>query len=64
MEYAVNDFTKEELKIIFLNLCVNEKTDGIFRKISRMISTKCEHVGLFKSGEEIYCAKCGELYSE
>ena len=33
----MNDFTKDELKTIILNLCVNPKTNDVFFKIKDMI---------------------------
>ncbi len=38
----MNDFTKEELETIFLNLCVNDKTKEIIQKLSHMIYNYCE----------------------
>jgi glutaredoxin-related protein len=33
----MNDFTKEELKIIAINLCINEKTLKVLEKLQSMI---------------------------
>jgi hypothetical protein len=50
----MNDFTKEELEIIYLNLCVNPKTHDILKKIEGLHQNYCEHE-LTASG---YCKKC------
>ena len=39
----MNDFTKEELQIIFLHLCVTPVTTPIIDKITSMIDDYCEH---------------------
>lgn len=39
----MNDFTKEELKIIAINLCVNEKTLKVLEKLQSMIDNYCKH---------------------
>lgn len=39
----MNDFTKEELKIMYCNLCMNPRTEEILIKIQSMIENYCEH---------------------
>ncbi len=38
----MNDFTKEELKIMYCNLCINQSTEEILLKIQSMIDNYCE----------------------
>ena len=51
----MNDFTQEELIILFLNLCVSKKTKPLLDKISEMIGNYCEH-------KEPKCMRCGHGY--
>jgi hypothetical protein len=39
----MNDFTKEELKIIYLNCCNNTQTEIILKKIGSIIEHYCDH---------------------
>lgn len=39
----MNDFTKEELEIIAINICCNEKTADLLNKINSMIDNYCDH---------------------
>lgn len=58
----MNDFTKEELGIIYCNLCINPKTKDILIKLQSMIENYCDHEGFYKFnyGEHTinYCDKC------
>lgn len=39
----MNDFTKEELQIIFLNLCVNDKTKNVLEKVGVILDKYFDH---------------------
>lgn len=59
----MNDFTKEELIIVAINLCCNdEKTAELLNKINLMIENYCEHDWQIGFGSihspVIYCNKC------
>jgi len=63
----MNDFTKEELGIIFCNLAVNDKTKEVLGKISNMFENyHCnhEHDGMIYTSNppQNKCIKCGEFY--
>jgi hypothetical protein len=57
----MNDFTKEELVIIYCNLCVNTKTKDILIKLQSMIDMYCEHEWkhCYDKSEYDECEKCG-----
>jgi hypothetical protein len=66
---AMTDFTKEELECIYLNLCVNDKTTPVMRKLEMMIedlreaSPNCEHkidVESYIFKNQSKCTKCGD----
>ncbi len=59
----MNDFTKEELAIIYCNLCVNPKTKDILIKLQSMIDNYCEHHERVSTSDEngnllIQCGRC------
>jgi hypothetical protein len=58
----MNEFTKEELKIIYRNLCVNDKTQEILKKIEQLHQNYCEHnwdtVCQACPYENVRCTKC------
>ncbi len=57
----MNDFTKEELGIIYCNLCINPKTKDVLAKIESLVENYCEHeiIGHME-GKALfpYCRKC------
>ena len=54
----MNEFTKEELEIIYLNLCVNDKTKHVLQKVGALIENYCEHEwGIFDPRYCIICKK-------
>ncbi len=59
---ALNDFTKAELNIIYINLCVNAHTKEVFKKLGEIIDNYCEHE--CSETRDINCIKacptCGE----
>jgi len=55
----MSDFTKEELKIIYLNLCVNDKTKIVLNKLEQLI---INYDDKNKMGWENLCHKCGEFH--
>jgi len=61
----MNEFTKEELKVIYLNLCINEKTNELVGKIARMIENYCYHIPILKlnhEGVDIFvCKNCNKV---
>lgn len=65
---TMNDFTKEELKIIAINLCFNENTSDILNKLNSMIDNYCDHNILVTGNESGHghlwhktCRKCGDI---
>lgn len=76
----MNDFTKNELKIIYLNLCDNEKTKDVLIKVGSMFINYCEHElecliisckendSILKMGitgdMDFKCKKCGKSYHD
>lgn len=63
----MNDFTKDELKIIAINLCCNEHTLELLNKINSMIDNyKCSHEsdGLIYTSNppQNKCKLCGQFY--
>lgn len=62
----MNDFTKEELKLIIdkLGLLRFSQFEGcgkLVNKIQSMIDNYCEHMWTDGSGNSIYCVKCHAL---
>lgn len=68
----MNDFTKEELKSIYLDMNYNILKAGknnvdqfylkLRDKVEAMINNFCEHTYVFRCHDDtIYCPKCGEL---
>lgn len=64
----MNDFTKEELQIIYANSnpCVSDEMRPILDKIQSMIDNYCEHEWAYYfscDGSDVKCMKCGrKLY--
>ena len=63
----MNDFTKEELGIIFCNLCVTDKTEDVLKKVGEMFENYCDHewenhcCGCTNS---IVCSKCDKYLTD
>ncbi len=53
----MNDFTKEELGIIYCNLAVNDKTKDVLCRITNMYENYCEHESE-PLPQEVCCVKC------
>ena len=69
----MNDFTKEELDIIFywaidrlesvgIDFFREEGHEMLYKKIQSMIDNYCEHVSIFSQGNLKHCAKCGDWF--
>lgn len=60
----MNEFTKEELQIIYNHIYYNAPlscTIEIRNKIQSMINNFCEHTYVFRCHDDtIYCPKCGK----
>jgi hypothetical protein len=59
----MNDFSKEELGIIYCNLCANPKTKDILSKLQDMIDNYCEHPICYidYDYQTTRCKKCLEV---
>lgn len=43
MGLKMNDFTKEELGLIYTNLCETKETTPVLKKITKMYDSYCAH---------------------
>jgi hypothetical protein len=59
----MNDFTKEELGIIYCNLCINPKTKDVLAKIESLFENYCEHIEEYEdlNYQPMRCKKCLEI---
>jgi len=56
----MNDFTKEELTLMFIVLPPVDATKLLKDKIQSMIDNYCEHSKLHTARDAVYCENCSK----